>query len=519
MRNRPEQKIDELFREAFQDFNPEPPGNVWSKIKETAAADSGSNKKGFWFNNRLILSISAVLIIAAGFSSIFYFNLFEPSNSIKNKVISENSLTNIEQNRPKTNIVNNSETKIEKDAEIENVISNTPEITINKSDKKENTDINKRLSETVLPAENSTNYSYEKLPETSENTFSKQNEVGSNFKEEKESISTQEVIIEEIVANNNVVSNNTKNKELINNEINKETKIEETVVLVNDKGQESVVETNTNNLPVEEKTEEVSHNFNAYVNENSIVGNNSNEAKTDTMQTPIIIPVKKPKNYTPSKFQIGFHYTNENLYQLSNSKSFINKSFRMAGNSWDISLNLKLNNKLSLGTGIGYTSYRENVYFNVIGEKTVIVDSVYSSSGWEYITETEDITYDEQLTNTYSFIRLPLFLRYKLAEKERFSFHLTGGVIFSQIMDRREKVLKYPGDINVLSSERITPYQSNYSFLLLGGVNVNYKLSNFVTLGVDILAKRNLTNYYEITSMEMETPYSIGAGLSLYFNF
>jgi hypothetical protein len=523
MRNRPDHKIDELFQEAFKDFNPEPPGNVWNKIQDSVSSDSGSNKKGFWFKNRIILSASAVIIIAAGFSSVFFTDLLSSSSEMS--AVSEKSnlvdyqykpvvTTNEIENEENTEIIvennlNDSNFEISRDELANNPIAIEQKAAIQKSEDNANqnsTPIAGNFLKSESANENISAADPDKEEIVIETVFVQEKSAENIVLEKFETLETKEIVVEKTSDDNPVIS--------------EETNTTEIVVMVNDNNQVSVVESDLSNLPVVEQKEEVSHNFNAYVKESNSTEPDLKENKIDTLGiSEIILPTKTAKNYTPGKFEIGLHYTNENLYQLSKSKFLTDKSYRMGGNSFDISINFKLNEKLTLGTGIGYTSYRENVYFNVDAEKTVIVDSIYTSSGWEYITETEEVSYSEQLTNTYSFVRLPLYLRYKLAELDRFSFHLTGGAVFSQIMDKREKILKYPGDLNVLSSERITPFQSNYSFLLVGGLNAHYKLSNFVTLGMDLLFKRNITDYYEISTMEMRTPYSVGARASVYFNF
>lgn len=517
MRNRPDHKIDELFQEAFRDFNPEPPGNVWNKIKDSVATDSNSRKKGFWVRNRLIFSIAAAFIIAAGFSSIYMDDIF-PSNA-KGDMFSENSVTVSNHNRPLSKTEENFLNEVSPENNTNSLAFVLPANTNSKVSEPSNTVKN------YYPDISKNGYD-EKTPENTKSvTIPEPEKVETVLVEEKVKQNTElveDIINMPIVENipiDKTINSVPEIKAVENTVFTAEENFPEIKVMVNEKDQLSIVETDLTNLPIAEKKEEVSHNFNAYFNENKSSNPEIAENKIDTAIIPdIILPIKKAKNYTPSRFAIGLHYTAENLYQLSNSKYLTDRSFRMGGSSWEVSLNFRLNNKISLGTGIGYTSYSENVYFNVDGEKTTIIDSLYNGSEWEYITETETVSYREMLTNNYSFIRLPLFLRYKIVENNRFSLHFTGGGIFSQVMDKREKVLQLPNDITISSTERVTPFQSNYSFLLVTGLNLHYQVSNFVTLGTDLMFKRNITNYYETGGTIMKTPYSVGIRGSVYFN-
>ncbi|HBS86100.1 MAG: hypothetical protein A2W91_07925 [Bacteroidetes bacterium GWF2_38_335] len=554
MKNRPENKIDELFSEAFKGYSPAPPGAVWDRIKSTVADDSKNKPKSFWIKYRMFFTIAACLIIVSGVSSAYL--LSGGSDLSSGKSI---SLNTTEKSQSDRTVDNTNEISGTTNNSMTNEIADETNYTQKTTNQNNNSIINKTAGTVKTgnnASENSASEKSQALSNAEKTTVKNPDLSSKNDVAEK----SDKLSSESKSANKDLIYNNSSEKSVKTDLQNAEAKLtnpneklttpvdnktthtatadsntEKSVntetavnnneqVLVAANGVESKVTSNNDDAKLNDHSnDDVSHNYNDYA-KNYETDNKPVILKAETMKDSITgpsidLPVPTKASYTPSKFAIGVHYTAENLFHLTDAKYLPDQTYNMTGNSYEVSLNFRITPKLTLSTGIGYTEYRENVYYEVVHDKQVIVDSVYTGSEWAYVYETQTMTYEEQLKNSYSYVRMPLSIRYKLLEAERFSLHASIGGIFSQIMNKMEREPVIPDGINLVSVTRKTPEQNTYTIMFATGLSAHYKLSDFLTLAGDVLYKTNMSTYYKDNGTEMKVPYSIGFRVGLYANF
>ena len=474
--------IDDLFRDAFENFEVDPPKHVWSNIQK----DMHGNNGGFGkiFPKGGVLGISVLLIL----SSLFF--IFQTNYSLSESSDSE---------------------KIALNTDIENMNTLLPGKDLNKEGERNNAELNPSFAKKGLVAVFSSSTEFEKL----------------------EKRGTDAMIIKKKPAKEVVVKIEKNTVSELNNGVEARAEDEPELLMdIEDEGQNEIPDgsdllamSGSNNIQSEVQAS-------APIPEESfdrtlIVEMNEKEEAIEVESGDVVSPELKNDYGKRGDLFFGLYFTPEVIFYPSDIKT-TNKSY-----SLDLNMTYKFSNYL-LQSGIGVMSSNDDGQSKVGFEKylgsyedvyDITFDSTANGLVPVYHTNTVDV-YDsvQHVTvtptkNKYTYLQIPLLFGYT-EELRRFSWFVKGGPSLSLMVNENISLVNLENDNNRIvnvDSEVPARIKMNWQIILSGGIT--YKLGNHISLGVEPMMRFYMKSAYEQNSIQTKHPYSFGIRSGIIVNF
>jgi hypothetical protein len=479
--------IDDLFRDAFENFEVDPPEHVWSNIQKDMQGNNGGSGKIFPKGG--ILGISVILIL----SSLFF--IYRTNNSVSGVTDSA---------------------KIALNTDIGNVETLLPEYKSTKNEKN---------NASLL---NEPNLSEKGMIDIS---------VSSTVAESLNKRGTDAVIIKKkpikdvAVEVNNNIALNPNNKELdsgnspveVENELDDIESEEGQVEFGDDSdllamgGSGNVHSDVQASAPIPEESFE----------QTPIVEMIEKEEVVDVESGDIASPELRNDYGKKGDLYFGLYFTPEIIFYPSDINT-TNKSY-----SLDLNMTYKFSSYL-LQSGIGVMSSSDDGQSKVDFEKylgsyedvyDITFDSTANGVVPVYHTNTVDV-YDsvQHVTitptkNKYTYLQIPVLFGYT-EEFRRFSWFVKGGPSLSLMVNENISSVNLGNDNNrILNVDSEVParIKMNWQIILSGGVT--YKLGNHVSIGVEPMLRFYMKSAYEQNSIQTKHPYSFGIRSGIIVNF
>ena len=466
--------IDDLFRDAFENFEVDPPEHVWENIQKNMHGN-GKGGSGKSFPKGGILGISTIFIL----SSLFF--LFSTDN-----------------------ISSNSE-KIALNSDINNI-------------------------ETLLAVNNSNNNALQNTPHTPEQSFidkgyvnvspsTKNSGIESLDKRGNDAMIAVSTVNEDNI-HGSVTANQVGSPDYNNNPTNfKEQKnqVSDDSDLLAMGSSNNINSTIKASAPIPEESYEISPPVEMI---------EKNEKQTSGSESGTGPEIKSDYGKRGDIY-FGLYFTPEVIFYPSDN-NLTNKSY-----SLDLNATYKFSNYL-LQSGIGIMSSTDNGQSKVdfkeyLGSYEDVYDITFDTTSGvpvpTYHTETVDV-YDsiQHVTvtptkNKYTYLQIPVLFGYG-EELRRFSWFVKGGPSLSIMINENKSSVNLDNDnnrvINV-DSEIPSRIKTNWQILLSAGVT--YKLGNHVSIGVEPLVRFYMKSAYDQNTLKTKHPYSFGIRSGIIVNF
>lgn len=474
--------IDDLFKDAFENFEVDPPKHVWDNIHKTMHGN-GKGGSGKSFPKGGILGISVIFIL----SSLFFLYTPDKISSSSEKIALNSDINNIET----LLAINSANTKTEQNGHLQqeqNLISKgfVTALPVSKTsgteflDKRGNDDM---IAANKMVINNYDNADIIKQDITSEYNKEDQNEVN-NFTENKEDNTAMSDISDLLAMGND--SN-------INSSIKASTTIPE--------------EDYNISAPVEVSEEDAK--------------------AVATMAQNSANPGIKSDYGKRGDLYFGLYFTPEAIFYPSDN-NLTNRSY-----SLDLNVTYKISNYL-LQSGIGVMSSNDDGQSKVdfeeyLGSYEDVYDITFDTTSGvpvpTYHTETVNV-YDSiqrvsvtPTKNKYTYLQIPVLFGYG-EEFKRFSWFVKGGPSLSIMVNENKSSVNLSNDnyrvVNV-DSEIPSRIKTNWQILLSAGVT--YKLTNHVSIGVEPLVRFYMKSAYDQKTLKTKHPYSFGIRSGIIVNF
>lgn len=464
--------IDDLFRDAFENFEVDPPEHVWKNIQKNMPGNGGGSGKSFPKGG--ILGISVILIL----SSLFF--IYQLNDSVSATYASE---------------------KIALNSDVENIESLLSIADLNSEDQK-NESLSKKdnLSEKGLIAVYSSSTEAEILSKR-----------GNDAMIVKEKPATK-IIVE---ANNSRVTRDETNFILSNDaEVQKELPDDSDLLALS--GGNSIRSNVMASAPIPQEAFETMPLMEMTEKEDA-----SSESGD------IAGPEIKSDYGKRGDLYFGLYFTPEVIFYPSDLNK-MNKSY-----SLDLNVIYKFSNYL-LQSGVGVMSSSDDGQYKVDFEKflgsyedvyDVTFDTTANGVVPVYHTETVNV-YDsiQHVTvtptkNKYTYLQIPILFGYT-EEFRRFSWFVKGGPSLSLMVNENLSSVNLDNDNNRIinvDSEVPSRIKANWQIVLSGGIT--YKLGNHVSLGVEPMVRFYMKSAYEQNTVQTKHPYSFGIRSGIIVNF
>lgn len=469
--------IDDLFRDKFKNFEPEPPDHIWENIQQNIETNGGSSGKPFTKGG--IAGLTTVIIIAGLFT---FLNItgFQPEDAfIGDEFVEFNTVDNllaVYSNSEVSNLAESDET------------SNSEEIELNKAE------------------------TYE-------------SKITSSFQEETSTAISKEVISKDTQSSMNTIEQDDlyleeDNDKLVN-------------VVVEDKVFAETVQPGTDSdlLAMSGNSEQLSVFTSEVKHSSDEITDRINETKIEDASLPgePAQPGIRSDYGKRGNFLFGLYFTPEMTY-YPDDNSYKNRSY-----SIDVNAIYQFSGyMLQSGLGISWTKDNGNYMidyeqYEYMGSYNDVYDITFDTIDGEiiptYHTQEVDV-YDsiEHVTISptnynYTYLQIPLLFGYG-EEKGRFSWFVKGGPNLSVMIYEHRPEMKMPGtDINILNVNNELPSRIRANWQLLFSAGVSYKLSNNLRLSVEPMLRYYIKSAYDRTNMQTKHPYSVGLKTGLLINF
>ncbi|MEZ5195062.1 MAG: outer membrane beta-barrel protein [Bacteroidales bacterium] len=473
--------IDDLFRDKFENFEPDPPEHIWENIKQGIQDNNGggsgkSNLKGG------IAGISTILLLVGLFSIYqLYFNAQEISTVPEVFISSQNLNSDSEpdQNLLAINSLEADELKQQKSIQKEK----------GKKDKKQKLQQSRfdlDIETPVIAGKNSLVVNKSDTP----------------LKPSQVNLENANTSVNDVTLNNRNINSN--GFVLVPGDDS------ELLAMNNDKYIPQHSEQNTTNEDLANKNQ----NDNAVTEE-------TNPSSSGLAVNPEIKSDYGKKN----SWAFGLYFTPEmNFYpdnDILNNRSY----------SLDVQAMYKFSNYfIQSGLGISMTTddgnYKIN-YNKYLGSYDYVYDVTFDTAGNQvtpiYHTEPMKV-YDSvnhinisPTKSKYSYLQIPLLFGYG-NESKRFGWFVKAGPSISILVN--ENISDYTmSDAKILNVDSEMPgrIKTNWQIVLSGGLS--YRISNNISLAAEPMFRYYIKSAYENNLNTTKRPYSIGLRLGLLINF
>ncbi len=464
--------IDDLFRDAFEDFEVDPPEHVWKNIQKNMPGNGGGS--GMSFPKGGVLGISVIFILSS-LLFIYQSNDFSAAVSASGKIALNSDVENIELILSGADI-NNEEPKSHSQSKKENFSEKGLIAVYSSSTEAEMLD--KRGNDAMIVKEKPA----KKVIVKTDNNTTKMNEmnfIGSNDDEVKKELPDDSDLLA-LSGGNNVNSN---------------------VMAIAPIPKEAFETTPLVEMIEKEDSQSESGDF------------SSPEFKSDYGRR--------------GDLYFGLYFTPEVIFYPSDLNT-TNKSY-----SVDLNVIYKFSNYL-LQSGIGVMSSSDDGQYKVDFEKflgsyedvyDVTFDTTANGVVPVYHTETVNV-YDsiQHVTvtptkNKYTYLQIPILFGYT-EEFKRFSWFVKGGPSLSLMVNENISSVNLDNDNNRIinvDSEVPARIKANWQIVLSGGIT--YKLGNHVSIGVEPMVRFYMKSAYEQNTIQTKHPYSFGIRSGIIVNF
>ena len=455
--------IDNLFKQKFEDFNPEPPDYIWNNVRANIPVYPKSN----FFNNSGTKAIASVIVIIAVLIAGYF--IFKPSDS---STTPENIKTTTQQIKTPVNSNNN------QNQDVEIIITEDSDITENNS---------------------------------KDDNFSK-NKINQN--QQQNQADTQKNLNETLTLNNkNSSKSTTEIDELTNEDVLSE---KDNLKITKNDNEASVDETDMQLTPETEKVIP-SKSSDIIIQDNEIPDSHQDikNFKSKSKNKPYFLfgayftpeIIFYPDDSVPNNRSYNF-----DLGAICNfSNYFIQSGLGISFSNDDGKYTIDYEKFDYIG------SYQDvyNVTFDTTGTEiipifhTKTVD-VYDSVRHIYISKTK---------NTYTYLQIPLLFGYKF-NRNKITYSVKAGPSLSILLSK-----KIPGAnlqdeyIRIISIDEKMPVrvQTNWQFMLSFGFA--YQYSDKLSFAIEPTMRYYIKSAYEGKYITTKHPFSAGLRAGMIFKF
>jgi hypothetical protein len=474
--------IDDLFRDAFENFEVDPPEHVWSNIQKDMHGNNGGSGKTFPKGG--ILGISVILIL----SSLFF--IYQTNSSSSEVPDSE---------------------KIALNTDVENIKTLLPEKDLNEDGKSNSAELNQSFTKKGLVVVSSSSTEFEKLEKRGTDAMIVKEKPAKEVVEKIEKNTVPEFYsgVEE--------KSEDQSDFLMDNEDEGQNEIPDDSDLLAMGGLNNVHSEVQASAPIPEESFE----------QTPIVEMIEKEEVVDVESGEIASPELRNDYGKKGDLYFGLYFTPEIIFYPSDINT-TNKSY-----SLDLNMTYKFSSYL-LQSGIGVMSSSDDGQSKVDFEKylgsyedvyDITFDSTANGVVPVYHTNTVDV-YDsvQHVTvtptkNKYTYLQIPVLFGYT-EEFRRFSWFVKGGPSLSLMVNENISSVNLENDNNrILNVDSEVParIKMNWQIILSGGVT--YKLGNHVSIGVEPMLRFYMKSAYEQNSIQTKHPYSFGIRSGIIVNF
>ncbi len=474
--------IDDLFRDAFENFEVDPPEHVWKNIQKNMPGNGGGSGKSFPKGG--ILGISVLFIL----SSLFF--IYQSNDSVATVSSSE---------------------KIALNSDVENI-------------------------ESLLSIAEQNNEDQKNESQSKKKNFTEKGLIAvSSFSNEAEMLNrrgTDAMIIKEKPIKETFVE--TDNNSSLNSDSGDSMNAEDksgTFMSIDDEGQNDFSDDSdllaisggynvqsdvVASAPIPEETFET-------IPLVEMIEEDNVQSETGDFTSPEI----KSDYGKRGDLYFGLYFTPEVIFYPSDINT-TNKSY-----SVDLNVTYKFSNYL-LQSGVGIMSSSDDGQSKVDFEKflgsyedvyDVTFDTTTNGVVPVYHTETVNV-YDsiQHVTvtptkNKYTYLQIPILFGYT-EEFKRFSWFVKGGPSISLMVNENISSVNLDNDNNRIinvDSEVPSRIKANWQIVLSGGIT--YKLGNHVSIGVEPMVRFYMKSAYEQNTIQTKHPYSFGLRSGIIVNF
>lgn len=470
--------IDDLFRDAFENFEKNPPEHVWKNIQKSMHGDNGGTP-GKIFPKGGILGVGIIFIL----SSLFFIYQSNNSNS---------QISNVE--------------KIALNSDIENIDGLISELQQNKAESKPENFAEKGLIEVSAPSSKVEMLNKRGTDATMIVHKKPINEVSSNtIKNSKPELN------EVLVMSSGNISFEEKN--LVNENRNE---------LLNDGDLLAFSDANSIQSEVKAIAPVQEEDFETGPLNEMVELNNGQFESGEIPEPELRSDYGKRGNLS-----LGLYFTPEVIFYPSDINT-TNKSY-----SIDLNLTYKFSNYL-IQSGIGVATSSDDGRYKVdfeefLGSYEDVYDVTFDSTSNGvipvYHTETVNV-YDTiqhvsvtPTKNKYTYLQIPILFGYT-EEFRRFSWFVKGGPSISIMVNENISSVNLENDnSNIISVDNDVPSRinANWQFVLSGGIT--YKLGNHISIGIEPMMRFYMKSAYRQNTMQTKYPYSFGLRSGIIVNF
>jgi len=457
--------IDDLFRDAFDNFEVDPPEHVWENIQKNM---QGNGTGGSWksFPKGGILSVSLIFIL----SSLFFLYNRNEISSASEKIALNSDINNIESLLAVNNkTIKNTHRSPEQSFIDKGYVSISP---THKTPVVELLD--KRGNDAMI-------------------------KVGSKVENNSERI----IVPDQTNSYNN---HETQNVPL--------TDDSDLLAMGNSSNINSVIKASA---PVPEDAYSTQPNIEMYVEDEApTIGSESGPA-----------PEIKSDYGKRGDLYFGLYFTPEAIFYPSDN-NLINNSYSLDLNVIYKFSNYLLQSGIGVmsSTDDGQSKIDFKKY---IGSYEDVYDITFDTTSGvpvpTYYTETVDV-YDSiqhvsvtPTKNKYTYLQIPILFGYG-EELRRFSWFVKGGPSLSIMVNENKSSVNLDNDNNRIvnvDSEIPSRISTNWQILLSAGIT--YKLGNHVSIGVEPLVRFYMKSAYDQNTLKTKHPYSFGIRTGIIVNF
>lgn len=482
-------KIDDIFKEAFDQYEVIPSKKVWKGIKQ------GHFKKNFKFSDLVNIHNIAYVLIAAGIGITI---LLLPSK------------------KQKSNLKTANDTLSEK--------------TINFQKQANNNFIYEKSYEKVTEENHSEISSYD----TSHLATSRQKNIETSNELKTLKIKKQQKIITlKSKIENKSISDRSRRR--ISDKHKKRT--------VGKKTNEKIITTNFN------EKKKIKHIINAIILDKEKDSKQKPFVKENKTKIKKLKPVSF-KNFIKNIHAPEINsIINNSLLSDSYSKKYdlslgayfspeiINNGTKPNKNSYTLGIDVNCNfSNYVLRSGIGVSYSEGNGYFKIAYEKydsigfynrvnSFIVnpnnsDSIIFNTSIVNVYDSVQHTDDSQTKNYYTYLRFPFFVGNNVIDFKKISCTIYAGPVLSLLIYKNEPNLNfYKNDVKIINIDNNTPVRIKTIWQFQISVGFAYNLTDNLKISIEPTYRYYINSIYNSNYLTSKRPYSVGLRTGILFNF
>jgi len=243
---------------------------------------------------------------------------------------------------------------------------------------------------------------------------------------------------------------------------------------------------------------------------------------------PVPIP-QPPDYYRTTEWFAGVNITPGITFYPENSGNrnqyLLELNTGYSRNSWFIQSGAGLGYYSEYGnTSIDYRSYDSVGYFYDVSSFQIhpeYPDSIIFNLKMTGIYDSIEHTVIKQTRNQYLYLQIPLSIGLRIWEKNRVSFTVRGGIIFSWLVYKDEPVVKFaPDDATLIKSNMLYPGRYTTNWQWTAGLGLRYQISNRLQFSIEPVFSQYFGNFYKTgKGYNKKMPYSIGLRTGIYLNY